>query len=124
MKKAENIVRILLGLLLVIFGPNKFFHFIAMEPGSIEGGLTMNAFVGMGIITIVGVLEVIGGAFLLANKQIGVALFFLAPIAFCAFLFHLVLDPQGIAGAVFFLLATTFLMYCHKEKFMALLDKS
>ena len=80
MKKAENIVRILLGLLLVIFGPNKFFHFIATDPSTIEGGIAMNAFVGMGIITVVGVLEVIGGAFLLANRQIGVALFFLAPI--------------------------------------------
>ena len=123
MKKAENVVRILLGLLLVIFGPNKFFHFIAMDPSSIEGGLTMNAFVGMGIITVVGVIEVVSGALLLANKQTGVALFFLAPIAFCAFLFHLVLDPQGIAGAIFFLLATGFLMYCHKDKFLALMDQ-
>ena len=82
----------------------------------------MSAFVGMGILTIVGVIEVIGGALLIANKQTGVALFFLAPIAFCAFLFHLVLDPSGIGGATFFLIATAFLMYARKEKFLGLMD--
>lgn len=122
MKKAEMIVRILLGLLMIIFGPNKFFNFIVMEPSSIEVGNTMNVFVGMGILTIVGVIEVIGGALLLANKQTGVALFFLAPIAFCAFLFHLILDPEGITGAAFFLLATAFLMFARKDKFLALMD--
>ena len=122
MKNAEVIVRTLLGLLMIVFGPNKFFNFIVMEPSSLEVGETMNVFIGMGILTIVGLIEVIGGALLLANKQTGVALFFLAPIAFCAFLFHLVLDPAGIAGAAFFLVATAFLMYARKDKFLALMD--
>lgn len=122
MKKAEMIVRTLLGLLMIVFGPNKFLDFIPMEPANLEVGLTMNAIMGMGVLTVVGIIEVVAGAFLLANKQVGLALFFLAPIAFCAFLFHLVLDPAGIAPAAFFLMGTAFLMYTRKEKFLALMD--
>ncbi len=122
MKKAEMIVRILLGLMMVVFGLNKFLGFIPMEPASMEAGLTFKALLGMGVLQVAGVIEIVGGALLLANKQTGVALFFLAPVAFCAFLFHLMLDPAGIGGAAFFLIATTFLMYSKKDKFMALMD--
>jgi uncharacterized membrane protein YphA (DoxX/SURF4 family) len=122
MKKAEMIVRILLGLMLVVFGLNKFLQFMPMPPPE---GDVLTAFTGlmlMGVLPIVGVIEIVGGTLLLANKQTGVALFFLAPVAFCAFLFHLMLDPAGIGGAAFFLLATIFLMYGKREQFMELMD--
>ena len=122
MKKAEMVVRILLGLMMVVFGLNKFLGFIPLEPANMEAGVTMKALMGMGVLTVSGIIEVIGGILLLINKQTGVALFFLAPIAFCAFLFHLMLDPAGIGGSIFFLLATAFLIFGRKEKFMALMD--
>ncbi len=122
MKKVEMIVRILLGLMLMVFGLNKFLQFMPMPPPE---GDVLTAFSGlmvMDIMPIVGVIEVVGGALLLINKQTGVALFLLAPVGFCAFWFHVILDPAGIGGAAFFLLATIFLMYNRKEKFMALMD--
>lgn len=116
------VVRILLGIMMVVFGLNKFLNFIPMEPANMEVGLTFKALMGMGVLTAAGIIEVVGGALLLTNKQTGLALFFLAPVAFCAFLFHLMLDPAGIGGAAFFLLATMFLMYSRKDKFMSLMD--
>ena len=116
------IVRILLGLMLLVFGLNKFLGFIPMEPANLEAGLSFKALMNMGILPIVGILEILGAIMLLTNKQTGVAIFFLAPISFCAFLFHLMLDPAGIGGAAFFLGAIIFLMYNKKDKFMALLD--
>ena len=50
MKKAEMIVRTLLGLLMIVFGPNKFLDFIPLDPASLEVGLTMNAIMGMGVL--------------------------------------------------------------------------
>lgn len=116
------VVRILLGLMMVIFGLNKFLDFIPMEPANLEVKLTFKALMGMGVLTAAGVIEVVGGALLLANKQTSIALVFLAPIAFCAFLFHLMLDPAGIGGAAFFLIAVVFLVYSKKDKFIALAD--
>ncbi|MFT4753708.1 MAG: putative oxidoreductase [Salibacteraceae bacterium] len=122
MKKAEMVVRILLGLMMVVFGLNKFLHFLPMPPSNEDVATVFGSLMMMGIFPIAGVIEVIGGALLLANKQTGIALFFLAPVAFCAFLFHLMLDPGGIGGAAFFLIATAFLMYLKKDKFMGLMD--
>lgn len=122
MKKVEMIVRILLGLMLVVFGLNKFLQFMPMPPPEGDVLTAFSGLMAMGIMPVVGVIEVIGGLLLLINKQTGVALFFLAPVGFCAFWFHVILDPAGIGGAAFFLLATIFLMYHRKEKFMALMD--
>lgn len=122
MKKAEMVVRLLLGIMMVVFGLNKFLNFIPMEPANEDVAAAFGALMMMGILPIVGIIEVVGGALLLTNKQTGIALFFLAPVSFCAFLFHLMLDPAGIGGAAFFLIATIFLMYSSKDKFMALMD--
>lgn len=121
LKKAEIGIRALLGLMLIVFGPNKFLEFLPM---SAEGD-TLTAFsslVALGVIPVVAVIEIVGGMLLIINKQTGIALFFLAPVAFNAFLFHLMLDPSGIAGSAFFLFSVIFLMYMQKEKFLALLD--
>ncbi len=116
------VVRILLGLMLVVFGLNKFLQFMPMPPPE---GDVLTAFSGlmvMGVMPIVGVIEVVGGTLLLTNKQTSVTLLFLIPVAFCAVLFHVVLAPSGIGPAAFYLLGILFLMYYRKEKFMALLD--
>ena len=39
---------LLAGLMLVVFGSNKFLHFIDMQPGSIEMGAFMMALFGSG----------------------------------------------------------------------------
>lgn len=123
MKKAVMVVRILLGLMMVVFGLNKFLQFFPMPPVNDDVATVFGSLMMMGVLPVAGAIEVLGGILLLINKQTGLALFFLAPVAFCAFLFHLMLDPAGIGGAVFFLVATAFLMYGQKEKFMGILDQ-
>lgn len=122
MKKFEAAIRILLGLMLFVFGLNKFLLFIPMPPPEGDVAIAFSGLSVMGIMSVVGALEVLGGLLLLINKQVGVALFFIAPIAFCAFWFHLMLDPASIGGAAFLLFATTFLIYTRRKQFMALLD--
>tara|TARA_R110002050_G_scaffold80768_1_gene172731 strand:- start:41563 stop:41934 length:372 start_codon:yes stop_codon:yes gene_type:complete len=123
MKKADMIVRILLGLMMIVFGLNKFLHFIPMPPPNDNVVTVFGALMLMGVLPVVAVIEIVGGLLLLLNKQVGVALSFLAPVAFCAFLFHLMLDPAGIGGAVFFLSAVTFLIFTRKNQFKTILDE-
>ena len=45
----------------------------------------------------------------------------LFPVMLNAFLFHLFLDPSGIAGAAMFLLFNILLMYAHKDAYKGML---
>ncbi len=116
-----KIVRILLGIMLIVFGANKFLHFIPMEAPTGSAGDFMNSLGATGyIFPVVGVLEVLIGAMLLLKKWVAFALILLAPISINILLFHLFLDIPGVAVA---LLATIFnvtLIYKHWQQYKPL----
>ena len=69
MKKAQLMVRILLGIILVVFGLNKFLNFMPMPPMPDAAGEFMGALVKSGyIMVIVAIVEVASGVLLLVNK--------------------------------------------------------
>ena len=75
MKKAQLIIRILLGLMLVIFGLNKFLQFMPMPTMTDEAGEFMGALIKSGYIMVfVAVIEIIVGLSLLINKYQPLAL--------------------------------------------------
>jgi uncharacterized membrane protein YphA (DoxX/SURF4 family) len=109
-----KIVRILLGIMLVIFGANKFLHFIPMEAPTGSAGEFMNSLGATGyIFPVVGVLEVLIGIMLLVKKWIAFALILLAPISINILLFHLFLDIPGIGGALLIAVLNGILIYKH-----------
>lgn len=109
-----KIVRILLGIMLVIFGANKFLHFIPMEAPTGSAGEFMNSLGATGyIFPVVGVLEVLIGIMLLIKKWIAFALILLAPISINILLFHLFLDIPGIGGALLIAILNGILIYKH-----------
>ena len=88
--KFTMIVRILLGVMLVIFGSNKFLHFIPMDPATGAAGEFMNSLGATGyIFPIVGILEVFIGIMLLLKKWVPFVVILLAPISINILLFHL-----------------------------------
>ena len=90
MKKAKVIIRILLGVILVVFGLNKFLQFMPIPPMSVEASAFMAALVESGyILPIVAIVEVITGIMLLFNKYQALALVVLFPVLLNSFLFHL-----------------------------------
>lgn len=96
-----KIIRIVLGLLLIIFGANKFLHFIPMEPPTGTAGDFLNSLGATGyIFPIVGILEVFIGVLLLLKKWVAFALILLAPISINILLFHLFLDIPGVAMSI------------------------
>ena len=122
MDKALLVVRLLGGLMLVVFGANKFLHFIQMEHGTIESGAFMMALFATGyIMKIVAVVEIVAGVAFLTNKYVPLMAVILFPIMLNAFLMHLFLDPAGIGGAAIILSINIILMYVSRQRYKEIL---
>jgi putative oxidoreductase len=100
MKVAILIARILLGLLFFVFGLNGFLHFIPMSPPTGLAGQYMGALFVSHYLAVVFLLEVVGGALLLANRFVPLALTLLGPVLVNILLFHSLLEPQGLPLAL------------------------
>ena len=71
MKNAKVIMgtRIVLGLVLVVFGLNKFLQFMPFPPMPVEAGAFMGALMATGyMMVIVAIVEIAVGVMLLTNK--------------------------------------------------------
>jgi len=116
-----KIIRIALGLALVIFGANKFLHFIPMEAPTGSAGEFMNSLGKSGyLFPVIGVLEVIIGIMLLLKKWVAFALVLLAPISINIMLFHLFLDIPGAPFALVILIFNGILIFKHWPQYKPL----
>lgn len=115
------LVRITLGILLVIFGSNKFLHFIPLPPATGSAADFMNSLGATGyIFPTIGFLEVCIGVMLLLKKWVAFALILLAPITINILLFHLFLDIPGIIVALLVVVLNGILIYKHWKKYTPL----
>lgn len=96
-KNVFMVLRILLGLVFLIFGANKFFPFLPMpEMAEGPGKDFMMALGATGyMFYLIGAVEVIGGIRLVLNKCVPQALLLLAPVVLNIFLYHTFLDTSG-----------------------------
>jgi uncharacterized membrane protein YphA (DoxX/SURF4 family) len=82
----------------------------------------MGALVNSGyLMIVVALVEVVTGVLLLINKYQALALIVLFPVLLNAFMFHLFLDPSGIAGAALALIMNIYLLFANKSKYSELL---
>ena len=101
MKIAATIARYLLGLLFTVFGLNGFFHFIPQPPPPEPLALQyMGVMIQSHYFVLVFLLQLVAGLLLLANRFVPLALTFLAPILVNVLLFHLLMNPEGIAAGI------------------------
>ncbi|NER14269.1 DoxX family membrane protein [Leptobacterium flavescens] len=111
--KLTLVARILLGLILVVFGANKFYEFLPALPLDENGGAYafFGALAATGyMIYLIGLVEVIAGILLLTNRSVPFALVILAPISVNVVLFHALLDPSNIAPALLVALLNIYLI--------------
>ncbi|MDN5201527.1 DoxX family membrane protein [Fulvivirgaceae bacterium BMA10] len=123
--KITLVARILLGLMLLLFGLNKFFQF--MPPFEMTGAPKdfMDALVASGyIMTVVAIVEVGTGLLLVINKYVPLALLLLAPITVNIILFHVFLDIATIGGGLIIAILQVYLLFAYKEKFSGVLQAS
>lgn len=98
--KVLNIIRILFGVILIIFGANKFLGFMPMPELSGQAGDFMGALGATGyIFPVVGAVELGVGVLLVLNLFTPLALVVLVPISVNIVLFHVFLDIGGIVPA-------------------------
>lgn len=101
MKIAALIARILLGLVFFVFGLNGFLNFIHM--GQMPSGLA-GQFLGVlfqsHYVYVVSALQLVGGALLLVNRYVPLALVLLGPVIVNIFFFHLLMDHTGLPLAI------------------------
>lgn len=115
-------IRVLFGVFCLIFGLNKFLGFIPMPEMTGDAGTLMGIYAGSGFMTLIGVLEILGGLALIFNKYVPLALTILTAIMFNAFLFHAFHDMGGIGGAVLGMILSLILVYAYRDRFDSLLS--
>jgi len=113
--------RFLFGIFVLVFGLNKFFGFIPIPAIAGDGGTLMGIYATSGFMTIIGILEILGGLALLLNKFVPLALTVLVAIMFNAFIFHVLHDPAGLGGSAVGLVLGLLLVWHNKERFESLL---
>lgn len=100
MKIATLIARILLGLIFLVFGLNGFLRFIPMPPPTGLAGQYMGALFVSHYLVPVFLLQVVGGALLLANRFVPLALVLLGPVIVNILLYHALMVPEGLPLAL------------------------
>ena len=122
MPKAVTVARVLLGLLLIAYGVDWFYHFLPIA-GELtpEGEAFLMALINTGyLFTLIKVVEITAGVLLLTGfrPRLGAAL--VAPIALNIALYHLLLDPNGAAAATAVVGLEAFLLWAYRDAFAPL----
>ncbi|HXY00683.1 MAG TPA: hypothetical protein VEI54_07160 [Candidatus Limnocylindrales bacterium] len=121
MKILALISRILLGLIFVVFGLNGFLQFIPVKelPGGLAGQF-ITVLAQSHYALVVSAVQVIGGALLLLNRYVPLALAILGPVIFNILCFHILILFTGIYVAIFVTILWFVLFIRHFQYFSGL----
>ena len=120
--KVFLVLRILLGLFVIVFGLNKFLSFIPMEAPTGDAAAYFGALISSKTLMLVAIVEIVAGLALIFNKFGALLALILMSVSVNAFLFHAVLDPGAIGGAVVLLLLNIAVLYGYKDRYKDLLN--
>ena len=118
MKIVVLIARLLLGLISVVFGLNGFLNFLSMGPmptglaGQFIGALFLSHY-----FWVVAALEIAGGALLLVNRFVPLALVLLGPVIVNIILYHVFLNPSGAPLAILVTILWGIVFYRYRQYF-------
>jgi putative oxidoreductase len=121
MKIATIIVRVLLGLVFVVFGLNGFLRFLPMPP--LPQGLVgefLHAFFASGYVYAIAAGQVVGGLLLLIGFFVPLGLTILGPIIVNIVLFHILLANEGLPLALIVVALFLFLLWRYWAAFAAI----
>ena len=124
MKIAVVVVRVLMGLMFVVFGLNGFLHFIPEpktpmpEGAAAFAGALMNT--GYMMPLVMGT-QLLTGILLLINHFVPLALALLAPILVGIITFHIFLAPASIAPAIVVVVFELFLAWAYRDAYRPML---
>ena len=119
--KVFMVLRILLGFFVLVFGLNKFMEFLPPPEGMSEGAITyFGALVNSKTMILVAIVEIVAGLAFIFNKFGALLALILMSVSLNAVLFHAVLDPGNIAGALVLLILNIAVLYGYKDRYKVL----
>jgi uncharacterized membrane protein YphA (DoxX/SURF4 family) len=119
---APATARILLGLVFFVFGLNGFLQLLPQPPLPDSAAAFLGALAATGyMFPLIKGVEVIGGALLLSNRFVPLALAILAPNVVNILLFHAVLAPGGLPVAVLILALEIFTAWSYRDAYASML---
>jgi uncharacterized membrane protein YphA (DoxX/SURF4 family) len=121
-RNAPAVSRILLGLVFFVFGLNGFLQFIPQPPMPERAGAFLGALAATGyMFPLIKSVEVVGGALLLSNRFVPLALALIAPNVVNIVLFHAVLAPGGLPVAIMVLVLELFAAWSYRDAYASML---
>ena len=116
-----KLLRILLALLLLVFGANKVYPFLPIFSMPPAAANFMESLQSTGyVLYVVAALELFIGLLLLFRKWVPFALLLLAPISVNILLFHLFLDVSSIWVAIVIVALNIILIYKYWQSYRQL----
>ena len=119
--KLRTVLRLILAIVLLVFGTNKFFNFLPMPPMEGMAGEFMGTLFKSGyFFPFLGFIETLVGLLLIFNKWKRFALVMLVPVSVNIVLFHLFLAPAGIGPAALVAVLNGVLIYANWNHYKSL----
>ena len=118
MRIVALVARILLGLMFLVFGLNGFLQFVPMGPMPTGlAGQFIGALIQSHYFWVVAGLQVIGGALLLINRYVPLGLVLLGSVIVNILLYHFLMNPSGMVGAIVATVLWFIVFYAHRQSF-------
>ena len=118
MKIVTLIARILMGLVFVVFGLNGFLNFLNTGPAPTGlAGQFLGALILSHYYWVVAALQIAGGALLLVNRFVPLALVLVGPIIVNIICFHVFMNPSGAPPAVVVTVLWLIVFYRNRQHF-------
>jgi len=117
-----TVVRLLLGLMFLVFGLNGFLNFMPAPKDMPQDIMTVSgALMKAGYMTVVSGTEVLVAVLLLLNRFVPLALALLAPIVVGIITFHIFLAPATIGPGIVVLVMELYLAWAYRSAFRPML---
>jgi len=118
MKIVNLVARLLLGLIVVVFGLNGFLNFLNMGPlPSGFAGQFIIALAASHYLWVIAGLQVVGGVLLLVNRFVPLAIVLLGPVIVNILLYHVFLNRSGAQLAILGTILWFIVFYGHRQYF-------
>ena len=123
MKTVYNILCILFGVGMIIFGANKFFNFMPTPKLTPEQLEMFGAFGKIGwLMPLVAITEILGGLLVLLPKTRAVGALVMLPIIIGILAHHFHHDPAGIVSGLVFAVILLWILWENRKKYSQLMN--
>lgn len=108
---------------MIIFGANKFFHFMPTHKLTPEQLEIFNAFVKIGwLLPLIAITEIVGGLLVLLPKTRAVGALVILPIIIGILAHHFYHDPAGIVPGLVFAVILLWILWENRKKYSQLMN--